>query len=94
MYYLPLANLVGSEGGGGMVELSFSFEGGGRLGGFIVANPSLLGAAPSLITLALLSPLAAGGGGTLPPTPPTGSLDELTTGRGPSENFLEGGAAS
>ena len=93
LYPLPFAKREGSEGGGGMAELSFSLEGGGRLGGFILINPSLLGASPSplFIPLLLLSSFE-GRGRPLPPTPPTaGSLDELTTGRGPSENFLEGG---
>ena len=90
--HTPLAKRGGSEGGGGMVEGSLSFEGGGRLGRFILANPALLGAAPSLITPPLLSSLVRGP--PLPPTPPTGSLDDLITGRGPSENFLEGGAVS
>ena len=95
LYPLPFAKREGSEGGGGMAELSFSLEGGGRLGGFILINPSLLGASPSPLFIPLLLLLLSsfkGGGRPLPPTPPTaGSLDELTTGRGPSENFLEGG---
>ena len=92
--YVPLANREGREGGGGMAEGSLSLEGGGRLGGFILASPSLIGAAPlPLATPPLLS--SSGGGGPLPLTPPTGSLVEaLTTGGGPSENFLEGGAAA
>ena len=96
--YAPLANREGREGGGGMAEGSLSLEGGGRLGGFILANPSLTGAAPlPLATPPLLSSLAGtgGGGGPLPLTPPTDSLVEaLTTGGGPSENFLEGGTAA
>ena len=78
-----------------MAEGSFGLEGGGRLGGFILVNPSLTGAAP--LPLATPPPLSslAGAGGPLPLTPPTGSLvAALTTGGGPSENFLEGGAAA
>lgn len=79
-----------------MAEGSLSLEDGRKLGGFMLVSPSLIGAAPlPLATPPLPSSLAgAGGGGPLLLTPPTGSLEALTTGGGPSENFLEGGAAA
>ena len=77
-----------------MAEGSLSLEDGGKLGGFMLVSPSLTGAAPLPLATPPLSSSLAGAGGPLLLTPPTGSLEALTTGAGPSENFLEGGAAA
>ena len=86
---LPLANLGGRDGGGGIkADVSLILEGGGRLGGFITSalSPTVT---PSLFTPPSDStPFPWGGGAT---TSIIGcSFVELMTGaRGPSVNFLE-----